>query len=77
LKDTLQSLTSEEYGDRYREHFLEQYKLYVATSQQLSERRQQANNYLLTLNSSLMTVASKASLLGLSLLAFRALNKQL
>lgn len=56
MSNILQSQTPEEYGENYREHFLEQYKLYVATSQQLSERRQQANNFLLTLNSSLVTV---------------------
>lgn len=54
--ETLQSQTRDEYGENYQEHLLEQYKLFVATSQQLSERRQQANNYLLTLNSSLVTV---------------------
>lgn len=52
----LQSQTPEAYGDRYRDHLLEQYKLFVESSQRLSERRQQANNYLLTLNSSLVTL---------------------
>lgn len=52
----LQSRTPEEYGAQYQDHLLEQYKLYVATSQQISERRQQSNNYLLTLNSSLVTL---------------------
>lgn len=52
----LQSRTPEEYGEKYQDHLLEQYKLFVTTSQQISERRQQANNYLLTLNSSLITV---------------------
>lgn len=50
----LQSQSPEAYGDEYRAHLLEQYKLYVGTSQQISERRQQSNNYLLTLNSSLV-----------------------
>lgn len=52
----LQSRTPEQYGDRYRDHVLEQYKLFVTTSQQISERRQQANNFLLTLCSSLVTL---------------------
>src|SRR5437867_1396301 len=52
----LQSRTPEEYGDKYKDHLLEQYKLFVETSQQVSERRQNANNYLLTLNSSLVTL---------------------
>jgi len=52
----LQSQTPEQYGEKYRDHLLEQYKLFVETSQQVSERRQNANNYLLTLNSSLVTL---------------------
>lgn len=52
----LQSRTPEEYGDKYKDHLLEQYKLYVETSQQVSEKRQNSNNYLLTLNSSLVTL---------------------
>lgn len=52
----LQSRTPEEYGEKYQDHLLEQYKLFVETSQQVSERRQNANNYLLTINSSLVTL---------------------
>jgi hypothetical protein len=52
----LQSRTPEEYGDKYKDHLLEQYKLYVETSQQTSERRQNANNFLLTVNSSLVAL---------------------
>ena len=52
----LQSRTPDEYGAKYQDHLLEQYKLFVTTSQQISERRQQANNFLLTLSSSLVTL---------------------
>lgn len=52
----LQSRTPEEYGERYQDHLLELYKLFVETSQHVSERRQQSNNFLLTLNSSLVTL---------------------
>ncbi len=52
----LQSRTPQEYGEKYQDHLLEQYKLYVETSQQVSEKRQNSNNYLLTLNSSLVTL---------------------
>jgi hypothetical protein len=52
----LQSRTPEEYGEKYQDHLLEQYKLFVETSQHVSDRRQNANNYLLTLNSSLVTL---------------------
>jgi hypothetical protein len=56
VSSQLQSRTPEEYGDKYQDHLLEQYKLYVETSQQTSERRQNANNFLLTLNSSLVAL---------------------
>jgi hypothetical protein len=52
----LQSRTPEQYGDKYQDHLLEQYKLFVQTSQATSDKRQNANNYLLTLNSSLVTL---------------------
>ncbi len=52
----LQSRSPEECGEKYQDHLLEQYKLYVETSQQVSEKRQNSNNYLLTLNSSLVTL---------------------
>jgi hypothetical protein len=52
----LQSRTPEEYGDKYQDHLLEQYKLFVETSQRVTEKRQNSNNYLLTLNSSLVTL---------------------
>jgi hypothetical protein len=53
---TLQSRTPEEYGERYQDHLLEQYKLFVETSQHTSDKRQNANNYLLTLCSTLVTL---------------------
>jgi hypothetical protein len=56
LPSKLQSRTPEEYGEKYQDHLLEQYKLFVETSQHTSDKRQNANNYLLTLNSSLVTL---------------------
>lgn len=44
------------YGDKYRDHLLEQYKLYVSTATSISDRRTAANNYLLTINSALVTL---------------------
>ncbi|MFI5089859.1 MAG: hypothetical protein ACHP7P_07355 [Terriglobales bacterium] len=52
----LQNRTPEEYGEKYQDHLLEQYKLFVETSQHVSDKRQNSNNYLLTLNSSLVTL---------------------
>jgi hypothetical protein len=51
----------EEYGDKYRDHLLEQYKLFVMTADRISERRVSANNYLLTVNAFLVTFYGIAS----------------
>lgn len=56
MPSRLQSRKPEEYGEKYQDHLLEQYKLFVETSQNASEKRQNANNYFLTLNSSLVTL---------------------
>jgi hypothetical protein len=44
------------YGSKFDDHLLEQYKLYVDSSQKLSDRRLSTNNYLLAINSSLLTL---------------------
>lgn len=44
------------YGDRFHDHLLEQYKLYVESAQKVSEKRISASNYLLTVSSSLLTL---------------------
>src|SRR5262245_14802363 len=44
------------YGARFHDHLLEQYKLYVESAQKVSEKRITTGNYLLTVNSSLLTV---------------------
>lgn len=56
---------SEKYGDKYIEHLLEQYKIYINATEKISDRRQKANEFFLTLNSALVTllgfVISKAN----------------
>jgi hypothetical protein len=48
--------TREEYGVKYQEHLLEQYKLYVEMADKTSERRQSANNSFLIFDSILISV---------------------
>ena len=48
--------TKESYGDSFCNHLLEQYKLYVASAEKISERRVSANNYLLSVNAFLVTL---------------------
>jgi hypothetical protein len=45
------------YGDKYREHILEQYKLYVEMADRVSSRRQTANAFFLSINTALIAVA--------------------
>lgn len=47
---------SEQYGDKYIEHLLEQYKIYVSSVEKISDRRQKSNEFFLTLNSALLTL---------------------
>jgi len=57
----LLSRSPEEYGERFQDHFLEQYKLYVESSEKVSEKRISTGNYLLTVNSSLLTLFGLAA----------------
>ncbi len=47
--------TKESYGESFHADLFEQYKLYVASSEKISERRVSSNNYLLTVNAFLVT----------------------
>lgn len=48
--------TADSYGDSFKADLFEQYKLYVESADKISERRVAANNYLLTVNASLVTL---------------------
>lgn len=60
MNEELFSKNEKNYGDKYKDHLFEQYKLYVESIEKISDRRQQANNYFLTINTALI------SLIGLS-----------
>jgi len=47
---------SAKYGDKYIEHLLEQYKIYINAAEAISDRRQKANEFFLALNTALVTV---------------------
>ena len=59
-KKGLFAVTEKDYGNNYKEHLLEQYKLYIESSEKTSDRRQRANSYFITINTALI------SLIGLS-----------
>lgn len=52
---TLFSKNEKEYGDEYKTHLFEQYKLYIESAEKTSDRRQQANNYFITINTALIS----------------------
>lgn len=56
IEKILFSSTNEKYGDKYVEHLLEQYKIYINSAEKISDRRQKANEFFLTLNSALVTL---------------------
>jgi len=58
-----------EYGERYQDHLLEQYKMYVASAEQNSSLRHSANNFFLTLNTALV------SLFGILASSYTGLSK--
>lgn len=59
--DQLMSNPKVSYGESFQSHLLEQYKLYVESSQKVTDRRITSGNYLLTVNSFLLTVFGIAS----------------
>ncbi len=46
----------EQYGDNYRQHLLEQYKIYVEMADRISARRQSANSFFLSLNTAVIAL---------------------
>lgn len=50
--------SEEEYGKEYRSHYLEIYKLYVGMADKISERRQAANSFFLTINTAIVGLVS-------------------
>ena len=52
------------YGPQYKQHLLDQYKLFVESADRVSERSTSANNYLLTVNAFLVTVYGLAASLA-------------
>jgi len=56
LEEKLQSASPEAYGSSYGQHLLEQYKLYVEMADRISQRRQNANGFGLSINTALLGI---------------------
>lgn len=61
MSNPLLARKEKEYGGKYKDHFFEQYKIFIDSIEKTSDRRQQANNYFLAINTALI------SLIGFSL----------
>jgi hypothetical protein len=57
-KEKLIYTSQDEYGENFNIHLLEQYKIYVEMADRISQRRMKANSFFITINTSLLTVAS-------------------
>ncbi len=48
-------ISEKEYGQDFRSHLFAQYQLYVESMEKISDRRQNANNYFITINTVLIS----------------------
>jgi len=64
LKDKLFTVEEKGYGESYKQHLLEQYKLYVEMADKISSRRSKANTFFLSVNTLLVTAIGVLSELG-------------
>ena len=56
IEKKLFASANRKYGDKYTEHLLEQYKLYIESAERISDRRQKANEFFLGLNTALVAL---------------------
>lgn len=68
-EDKLFKVNPTEYGKKYQDHLLEQYKLFVGSAEKNSSLRHSANNFFLTLNTALV------SLFGILASSYTALSR--
>ena len=59
-------MKSEDYGEDYQSHLLEQYKLYVEMADRVSQRRDQSNRFYVTIVSALAAIVVIIARLGVS-----------
>ena len=51
-------MREKDYGEKFKDHLLEQYKLFVEMADRVSSRRMQTNMFYISLLSGLITVIS-------------------
>lgn len=63
-----------EYGEKYKDHLIEQYKKYIDGVELLITRRQKTNDFFLTINTAMFTLVGFASKLAESYFVFVAVT---
>lgn len=61
VREILQGVSEKDYSGPYRDHALEIYKLFVEMADRISQRRDRANSFFLTLNTGLVGLAGYVS----------------
>lgn len=54
--EKLYNISESEYGNNYKDHLLEQYKIYLEMIDRISSRRQSVNSFFLSINTALITL---------------------
>jgi len=62
-----EKLINKNYGDKFNDHLLEQYKIFVESVNNISSKRDSANYFYLTINSTLFTIISYLSSLEINI----------
>lgn len=53
-KEILVGVSSEDYGNKYSDHLIRIYDLYISSAENISDRREKANSFFLGINSALV-----------------------
>lgn len=56
IESTLHRNDKKQYGNNYDIHYLEQYKMYIEMTDRISNRRQSANSFFLTVNTAVVAI---------------------
>lgn len=56
MKTNLFKNSEKEYGNDYKSHYVEQYKIYLESIEKISNRRQSANKFFITINTVLISI---------------------
>jgi len=64
IANNLVGTKRDEYGEKYKDHLVEQYKLFLTLTDKISDRRATANSFFLTLNSAIISAAAFSGIIS-------------